>query len=221
VLPLRGGRGRRDWLDFESFVEWVEDGGQSAQGLRAWVRCLDLDGDGAIGPADLHAWYTLVHAPAATADSHAEASPPPPVAPPPPPGTPPRSGSLRAFGRVDAAHRPEAHVDTGGGDTPRRPDVGAVDVPPAEGAEATPGAAAEEPGGKGSFADLVCQLVDMVSAGSAEAQHVVQPHRGPRKESPISSAQQAVSALTYATLYRCKIAPAVLQLLLTPSGAMK
>lgn len=50
VLQLRGGRGRMDASDFSRFVRWVEDGGQSRDGLRAWVRCLDVDGDGWCAP---------------------------------------------------------------------------------------------------------------------------------------------------------------------------
>lgn len=62
VLPLEGGRAAMDATDFARFVSWVEDGGQTKAGLRAWVRCLDLDGDGWCAPAPFSALCTLTRA---------------------------------------------------------------------------------------------------------------------------------------------------------------
>ncbi|KAJ1634092.1 hypothetical protein T492DRAFT_976404 [Pavlovales sp. CCMP2436] len=216
VLPLSGGRGKMTVLDFADFVSWVEDGGQSDEGLRAWFRCLDLDGDGCISTTDLRSWHDLVQARAA-APSSGVSDPAVPAALLIPEPSADGSG-VRPFSQASPSQRPEAHLDAGEADTPRAAaGEGAVESrllksgtePVVQLIKNT----SEVVEGNGTFTDLLCQLTDMLSAGARKTTASGEPRAsgGERATAPTTAL-----AFTFGALQRCKLAPAMLQLLLMP-----
>lgn len=170
-----------------------------------------------IGPADLRWWYDALHAaaPAPTPQAALAAA----ALPTEPAAGEPTDGAIKPFANALGSQRAENHVDLGGADTPRiKPQAQSSEVPAlaaagdaAKAAEKGGSAGAEEAMvGNSTFSDLVCQLFDMASAGS---------HAHACSEaSSVPKSRELMSALTFASLHRSKLAPAILQLLLSPQA---